>query len=63
MLTKKVKYIIDSQVAVDGVTVVKWILPQCPTCKNAPTYNMDICPFCGQELEYPADVIVEIEND
>jgi rRNA maturation endonuclease Nob1 len=34
-------------------------LPQCPACRSYPTYNVNPCPFCGQELEYPEDVAVD----
>jgi len=54
----KIEYINDYQVAIDGETIIKYLLPQCPACKKAPTYNMNPCPFCGQELEYPEDVEV-----
>jgi rubrerythrin len=28
----------------------------CDVCGAEPTYNMNPCPYCGQELIYPKEV-------
>ncbi len=33
---------------------IVYTLPQCPKCKNYPTYDLNPCPYCGQKLIYPA---------
>jgi len=55
----KVEYVEDETVNIDGETTTIWLLPKCPACDGYPTYNINPCPFCGQELEYPKDVDVE----
>ena len=57
-MKKKVEYVDDTVYTPDdrGRT---YSLPKCPTCKAYPTYNVNPCPFCDQELEYPADVRVD----
>ncbi len=57
----KVIYEDDWGIGIDGQLIL-YKLPKCPKCESFPTYNMNPCPFCGQELEYPEGVEVE-END
>lgn len=54
----KVEYETDYELAINGATVLAYELPKCPACKGVPTYNMNPCPYCGQELEYPEGVTV-----
>lgn len=54
----KVNYITDCYYVPED-EIKCYELPQCPACENYPTYNMNPCPFCGVELEYPKNVEVE----
>lgn len=49
----KVNYISDFQYSAITDSAIEYRLPQCPKCEGAPTYDEDLCPYCGQELEYP----------
>lgn len=49
---KKVNYVEDVCLSVDGQSTVTYKLPQCPSCLGYPTYDLEYCPYCGQELEY-----------
>lgn len=48
-----VDYVQDTTIASDGISTNHWDMPKCPTCEQWPTYNLNPCPFCGQELLYP----------
>ena len=56
----KVEYDNDEVLGMGGEHTVVYTLPKCPKCKAYPTYNINPCPFCGQELEYPEGVEVDI---
>jgi uncharacterized OB-fold protein len=43
----------------DGV----YLVPKCPACNTVPTYNMNPCPWCGEELEYLEGVEVQSEDE
>lgn len=53
----KVKYITECMYIPED-EIACFELPQCPACKKYPTHNMNPCPFCGIELEYPENVEV-----
>lgn len=53
----KVNYITDCYYVPED-EIKCYELPQCPACEKYPTYNMNPCPFCGIELEYPESVEV-----
>ena len=48
----KVKWIWDDYVTCGGEVAKSILLPQCPNCDAAPTYNEPECPWCGVTLEY-----------
>ena len=60
MEPKTVEYVNDCQLAIGGEEVEMWLLPRCPTCKHYPTYDMNPCPYCGQELVYPESQVNEL---
>jgi len=57
-MKRKVEYVKDTVQTPDdrGRT---FTLPKCPTCGSWPTYNVNPCPYCAQQLEYPDGVEVE----
>ena len=56
-IKKKVEYVKFRSTTDDrGHT---FTLPKCPTCGSWPTYNVNPCPYCAQQLEYPDGVEVE----
>ena len=60
MEPKMVEYVNDCQLAIGGEEGEVWVLPRCPTCKHYPTYDMNPCPYCGQELVYPESQVNEL---
>jgi predicted amidophosphoribosyltransferase len=48
----KVKWMKDTWYDARKDKAINSYIPQCPACKKAPTYGMDRCPYCDQELEY-----------
>ena len=49
---RMVLYVDDPVLCIDDV-IRNYSLPQCPRCLNLPTYDLRICPYCGQPLLYP----------
>jgi uncharacterized OB-fold protein len=58
----KVEYVEDLYLGLDDKAHT-CLLPKCPKCGKYPTYNMNPCPFCGQELEYTRGENVEDTAD
>ncbi len=53
---KNVLYVLDEVLNIGGESTYHCEIPKCPTCGAEPTYNMNPCPYCGQELIYPKEV-------
>lgn len=51
---KPMKVIWQKDIQYDHVhdRAVEGVIPECPRCHSAPTYNLERCPYCGLPLEY-----------
>ena len=49
---KKIIYKLEPYFQGSTNTLSYVYMPQCPTCKNYPTYDLNPCPYCEQELDY-----------